>query len=152
MKDLLHTALNWLDHNRWTAAGLALGVAIMLAVVGCEPRAISPVSGEPATAAQIQADVEGFIAQQQAAVAAIEANVQAAVIKAEAAVAEINARKAAIAEAILTLQEVLGGFAGPVGAPLVSLAGGLALSAFGIGALVDNRRKDSVITALKSTT
>lgn len=65
--DIIHNILKTIDHNRWTAIGLSLGLVVTILFSTSCAKETSPISGRTVSANELDAEVEGYIAEQQAA-------------------------------------------------------------------------------------
>lgn len=167
MSDLWHKLLNFADHYRWTFAGLALVALVIAGLAGCQPKAINPLTSEPATEREIRADVAAYQVEAQqkletlsrayeAAIAAAErdykqqtgeltATAEGVNLRTEAALEQIAEQKAAGQALIQALAGTLQQQAGPGFGALIGAGVGLAGLVFGTTATLDSRRKDRVI-------
>jgi len=164
--DVLHTVLNWMDHNRYTLASVLVFIVMMGIVVGmtgCQSVTSGLVAAADGTAPKVSRSEfqrQTLVGEKDFAVKRIELDGQ---------VAAFNEEVAAFNERIQTglddlqrqdefkqqLLETLGtvaigatdGTLNPVS--LVPIGIGLLGGALGLGTSADNRRKDQVITDLK---
>jgi hypothetical protein len=146
MSDLFHRALKWMDHNRYL----------------CEPRAVSPFNGQPATQSQLQAQAQAYQAHLQSQLQSaeltyqqtltqLEAEAAAHQAHAQAALDDIHRRKQALLHVVESLAQVASATAGPSYASLIGSAVGIAGVLLGAGAAADSRRKDQVILSMQKT-
>jgi len=185
MNDLVHTGMNWLDHNRYVALAVLLLVAVTVWTVGCSSMTRSIIPNEPgrvnatqleqqvatakqelttekakldAEATKLQADLvmaqqdyKKSVADHNAAVTAWNAKATEKSEQIDAARADLAAQDVMKQKLVSTIGQGIiaaaNGGLDPANAVvgLVSLAGIL----LGGGALLDNRRKDSLVTQLK---
>jgi len=147
--DALHAVLNWLDHNRYLAIGLLVAVLLSAGIVGCQPTTASLTTpGEKVTATELEREAVTVGADLAKRGASLEADVAAYNAALAAAAADIE-RQYAIRAAIV---ETVGSLGVAAAEGTISPAAGigaiiqlLTLGAAG-GLLLDNRRKDKVIT------
>ena len=142
--DLIHKALNWADHNRWLVAAAIIGIALSVALIGCQATTQSVLHPDvQVTAAEL--DREALIVQTEA---------ELALKKLEGQTQQLKLAKADI-QRQQELRAQIVGIVGAVGTAAVegavSPASGIAaavqlltLLALG-GSVLDNRRKDKVI-------
>ncbi len=62
----------WIDHNRFAVVGLMLAVILFVGGVACTPEVVSPVSGRPVTAIELEIEWNTTLAKYEAAVADLE--------------------------------------------------------------------------------
>jgi hypothetical protein len=159
MKDYLHTALNWVDHNRYKFLALAVIALIAVYGVGCESTATSLVSGQQVGQTQFTAESATITSDLEAQRIRLEAEVLAFNEKAKAAAAQIEAGQAEITRkneiktqlfelggSVLTAWAT-GGVTTPALIGTLVTAGGLL---FGIGGYADGKRKDVIIEQAKT--
>lgn len=142
--DVLHSILNWIDHNRWAVIMPVGVVALVLSVGMGRPKTESVLHpGEEVTATQLEREAALFVKEQETTARLFEI------------AAEDLAVQAGRNEAIL---ETIGGVAtsiatGGVNVPaLIAAVITLASVGLNIGQKLDGRRKDGVITTLKNGT
>lgn len=137
---ILDNAPGWIkslfDHNRFLAVSL-IGVCILVSFAGCQPKAISPISGKMMTKIEFDAELAVEVAKTKARVE--ELNLKAAVFdkQIEAQVTAINAGLSA-----------LSGFIQTMPGPWTGLANS-ALGIITVGLGADNLRKGSIIRKTK---
>ncbi|MBN2559920.1 MAG: hypothetical protein JXQ75_03195 [Phycisphaerae bacterium] len=168
--DLLHRSLTWLDHNRWTVISIllfALLVGGTLSTVGCQSTTAGLTPMEPGQAplkvdrgefhrqtAQGEKDLALRRVQLDAQLAAYNEEVAAFNERVEAGLGDLDRQDELRAQLLETVGVVATGAAeaslNPVS--LIPLGIGLLGGALGLGTAADNRRKDRVITDLKTTT
>lgn len=165
--DLLHSALKWLDHNRWTFFSIVACILIFAAfvgVAGCESTTaalFAPTDGS--AAAKIdraefarQADTaQKDLALRRVAIdadlAAYNEEVKAFNQRVDAGLEDLDRQDEFRAEILNTVSLVAANAAGGTLNPvsLIPIGVGLLGGALGLGAAADNRRKDRLITDLK---
>jgi len=142
--DFVHKTLNWADHNRWLVAAAIIGIALSVALIGCQATTQSVLHPETqVTAAEL--DREALTVQMEA---------ELALKKLEGQTQQLKLAKADIQRQ----QELRAQIVGIVGAVGTAAAEGAVSPASGIaaavqlltllalgGAVLDNRRKDKVI-------
>ena len=134
--DALHTAFNWLDHNRYMAVAVVLAVSLAIWLVGCQPMTQSVLhSDQTVTANELEREA-----------AIIDGEIQVKLKALELARADIERQVALRAQAV----EILGGLATAASTGTFTPAAGINgaitfLGLIGLGAVADNRRKDKVI-------
>ena len=124
------------DHNRFLAIAL-LGVAFLVSFAGCQPKALSPISGKVITKLEFDAELTVEVAK-------LKARSEELQLKSAVFDKQIEMQVTAINSAL----SILSGFVQTVPGPWT----GLATSAIGLiaaGAGADNIRKGSVIRKLK---
>lgn len=164
MSDMWHKFTKWADYNRYTFILLFVAIVFsvgMLWTVGCQSKTTGLIDETQVTLPELnrqavkvqqtldaeKASIEMQIAQYNAKAAAYAASYEAA--------ADDIKRQDEIKQQLFTgvlgiVQSVAGGTA-TVG-DTIPIAGGLLGLAFGIGATVDNKRKDAIIAkAIKTT-
>ncbi len=163
MTDLLHASLKWIDHNRYVASGALLAGTTLLVLTACEPKAVSPFDGQPATQSQLIAQAQSYQAQlngqlktaeltYQQTLAQLQVDAASHQAKAQAALEDIEQRKQAIRLAIESIAQFASTAAGPQYASMLGSAVGIAGVLLGAGAAADSRRKDQVILTIKGAT
>lgn len=128
MKNVIEKIKEALRHNQFLAMAVVLAICLGVYLVGCESTTTSPISGKKVTRPVLVAEVEAQTAQ------------------IEAAYEDLNKQdifKQKFFE--IGLAAAQGGTIDPVG------AGVTLLGILGIGAVADNRKKDSIIKTLKNT-
>lgn len=152
--DIFHKITKWLDHNRYVAMGALMVALVCLVSFGCESTTRWQVNSEtrevtrPELEQQLTAAATDLDQQQ----AALIAKRDALIASGEIALADLDhkdERKAAALTAIgnIVQSAATGGF-DPVSAGLGLFT--LATTFIGGGALMDNRRKNSVIDKMKA--
>lgn len=165
--DAVHAVLNWADHNRYTVASVLvfiLTMGVVLGITGCQ----SATSGLVAAADGSVPQVSRSEFQRQALVGETEFAIRR--IELDGLAAQFNEEAAAFNERIqaglddLQRQDefkqqlldtigvvAIGANEGTLNpAALLPIGIGLLGGALGLGTSADNRRKDEVITDLKS--
>ena len=152
----LQSAWKMIEHNRYLAIGIVLMAAVAVGMVGCQPKTMGLLGGtEKVTLPELERgmlDARAGLAKRhaeiQATIESYEADVSALADHGEAAVADLErqiAQRAQIVEIVGGLgQKAAQGELTPSG-----IIGGFAALA-GVGALVDNRRKDKIIRDAKT--
>lgn len=158
--DVLHWVFKKIEHNRGVAMAVVL-IFAMCCYVGCEPTAISPISGKDVTAEQLEQEVRlanvGYTkraseldAMDEQLVAEMQSTTEGAELARDIIVRKHERR----ATWINGLGEITIGLATGQITP-INAAGaiaGLAMTALAGGSIYDNRRKDRKITELKTPT
>jgi len=171
MPDLLHAVTKYVDHNRWTAAGLALA-ASAFAFTGCsawDGRVVSSQTGETVSAEERDREfvasirtVEEAIAAEKRAIAEAGLRLDDLIARAEllgedytadrdaidAELAERNARLGGLINIAKPLLSTVPG--GEQGIEALLIAFGLGGTGYGVGKRIDNRRKDRKIAEIKA--
>lgn len=137
---ILDNAPGWIkslfDHNRFLAVSL-IGVAILVSFAGCQPKAISPISGKVLTKIEFDAELTTELAK-------LKARSEELQLKADVFDKQIEAQVNAIRSGLA----ILSGFIQNVPGPWTGLAqSALGLITVGLGA--DNLRKGSIIRKTK---
>ncbi|GEM_PF-6681655 len=161
MKKIIDGAAEWIGHNRFTAATLALILVAAVFLVGCPAKTPSPMDPtRDVTRSELAAEVahiQGNLAEAGAAIDAKIAAYNLAIDDANAKVAaaydaleEAEAKRQQIAAFVLSsIKTVASGTAPTTGAGFA--AWGLAgLAVLGVGATADNIRKRAVISVTKA--
>ena len=163
--DFFSPVLKWIDHNRWLTVGIVLSVVVCSWGFGCESMTKS-LSGEDdvdrarftAEIADVQAGLErdavALQAKHEAEIATLEAAVKSGEAKIAIGLDDLNQQdeqRQRIFEFVGSL--VTAAAAGTVN-PATLIAGAVPIVAtlVGGGAVIDNRRKDKVITTIKNGT
>lgn len=142
--DKAHGFFKWLDYNRFLVAGALLAILLAVLLASCTPKTTSLLN-PPAqvTDAQLQSEL-----------VTIQTDYDAMIQKAEIAKADLEQQYATRAKIV----EIVGGVVNLAASgglnPATGAAAGLQLLTLlgGIGLLLDNRRKDSVIAQAKAKT
>ena len=58
MKDYLHKLLKFVSYYRWPLGSLFVVAILWASCIGCEPRAVSPITGKKVTQGELIAEVE----------------------------------------------------------------------------------------------
>lgn len=159
MKDYLHRALQWIDHNRYLFICMLVAFAIsvgMFAMVGCQSTTTGVVTPEPVTrvgleqqAAQVQKALDSQWAGIEKSIADYNADVMAYGQAFDVAEADLD-RKDEMKRQVFTGLAELAQSAAAGGASLgtvIPTTVGLIGVALGVGAMGDSKRKDIVIKA-----
>ena len=159
--DLWHKITQWIDYNRYTFLALlvvAVGI-VPLAMTGCESTTL--FGDDTVTRSELQqavidtnTDLAVQKTQLDAALAAYNEQVVKFNAQVEAAQADLDKQDQMKAEFLAQVQAVALETAGGTFNPLstIPLAFGLAGIAIAGGLKLDNRKKDNVIKAQKTTT
>ena len=163
MVDLWHKFTKWADYNRYVfflSFAAILFSAAMMWTIGCQSTSAGLTSDEKVTlpelnrqAVKVQATLDNEKAEIEKQIAMYNAKAAAFAESYEAAADDIQ-RQDEIKQQLFTgvmgiVQSVAGGTA-TIG-DTIPIAGGLIGLAFGIGATVDNRRKDAIIAKAVKT-
>ena len=166
--DVFHAATNWIDHNRYTVLSILLFILMMGAVVamtGCESTTaglVAPADGaRPAKVDRSEFQRQALITEKDFAVRRIELDSQSAAFNEE--VKAFNEQVQAGLDDLQKQDEFKQQLLDTVGvmitsaadgtfnpASLVPIGIGLLGGALGLGTSADNRRKDRLITDLKT--
>ncbi len=148
MPDLIHSLLRKFSHDRYTALFLTVAVALSVWLVGCESTTASLDGTGPVTRNELQRQEVKANAALQARLAAIEAEIQAHKQQVGLATEDLDRQDAFRAQLVDTLGGI--GVATAQGALNPAAAVGsvvtLASALLAGGTLVDNRRKDKLIS------
>jgi len=154
--DGVHSALKFIDHNRYAVIGILLAAMVAAALTGCQVTTASTLTpGKKVTAEELSREVAvaeaGFAkrrADLEAGAAMLNADIEAHNTAVETAEAELQRK----AEFRATIIETVGSLGVAAAEGTVSPAAGvgavvqlLTLGAAG-GLLADNRRKDRMIS------
>ena len=134
-------------HNPGQAIALIVCIIAAVWMFGCESKVQSMTeSGRKVTRAELQVEKTNIVADLQAQIAAIDRQISTTQMQfgeKTKRLDQLDATKQKLAEfGIVALQ---GGTVNPVGAAVALLG------IFGLGAVVDNRKKDGLITDIKKT-
>ncbi len=157
--DWMHRTLNWIDHNRWTLAAIALTGVCLAVLIGCQPRTEGLFSDRPVGREQLEQQVlagrEDLAARRamlQAEMEQFNASLERFEQRVDLARADLQRQEELRSEMLALLgsaaSEGLGGSWDP--RRFVVPALGLLGAAFGVGKTLDNRRKDRVIQQLET--
>lgn len=160
--DILHSILKWMDYNRGLLISLAIGLSASAWLVGCDVKTASIIDPtRDVTAAQLDREIttlQGQLDKRAAAIVAMEADYNSDVTAANANIAAANADIEAQIQLRLKLIEMAGGIGSAVAsggftapAAIGSVVQLMTLLATG-GLVLDNRRKDRVITSRTTPT
>lgn len=166
--DVLNTMVKWLDHNRYTVLSLILFTLLlvgMVTMVGCESRTAGLVPDEngqlieidrPEFHRQVLVAEKDFAirrVQLDARVAEYNQEVESFNQRVEAGLQDLDRQDAFRQEILdtvgLVATEAAQGTINPVS--LIPIGIGLLGASLGLGTSADNRRKDAVITKLKTS-
>lgn len=165
--DVVHKILNWLDHNRYTVAAVLVFIVtmgIVIGLTGCQSQTAGltlAADGTAATVSRSEFERQALAGEKDLAVRRIELDGMVAAFNEEvkafnervqAGLEELARQDAFKTELLDTIGVVAVGAAeGTLNpASLVPIGIGLLGGALGLGASADNRRKDKVITNLKT--
>jgi hypothetical protein len=167
-KDLLHNVFNWMDHNRYTIASalifiLTMGIVVSLA--GCESATLglaASTDGAPVEVSRSEFERQALVGEKDFSIRRIE--LDSLVAKFNEEVKAFNQRVQAGLDDLARQDEFRQQIVDTIGlvatsategslnpAALVPIGIGLLGGALGLGTSADNRRKDRVITNLKTT-
>ncbi|HUT57007.1 MAG TPA: hypothetical protein VNA25_03920 [Phycisphaerae bacterium] len=165
MKDLWNAIVKWVDHYRYTFLGILLAAAVLagtLGVVGCDSSTVSLTDpSKKITREELYREVVVIDTELRLERIEIEAATQKlneAITKYNAELADAQAdldRQDAVKAKLLEFAATLAmqGATGAINpAVLIPLGVGVLGSILGVGSALDSRRKDKVITAIKSGT
>jgi len=162
MKDWLHSVLKVVDYERGKVIGFLVALMVIAVIAGCPLQTKSPISGQSVTPAEWTSEIqktEVSLGIEKAAIeqkmAAYNANVQLLADQDEAMAAEYT-KQAEIRQKFFDLGSGLATSlitGGTVSWPQIFISllaiGGVGVAA---GGVYDSKRKNSVITTLKTTT
>ena len=164
-KDIVHTTLKWIDHNRYAVASVIAFLTAMVLVLnltGCEATTAGLQNGDAPKVSRSEFQRQALVGEKDLAVRRIELEAQMAAFNEE--VNAFNQRVEAGQDDLARqdgFQQQLLDTVGLVAtsaaegafnpAALVPIGIGLLGGALGLGTAADNRRKDKVITELKTT-
>ena len=165
--DVVHTALNFMDHNRYTIASVlvfVLAMGLVVHLTGCQARTtglVTTADGQTPKVSSAEFQRQALVGEKDFAVQRIELDGQIAAFNEE--VKTFNERVAAGLEDLQRQNEFKQQLLETVGmvavsategtlnpTALVPIGIGLLGGALGLGTSADNRRKDKVITDLKA--
>lgn len=165
--DIVHTALNFVDHNRYTLVSVlvfVLAMGLVVHLTGCQATTAGLVARADGAVAQVSRSEfqrQALIGEKDFAVQRIELDGQIAAFNEE--VKTFNERVAAGLDDLQRQDEFKQQLLETIGliavsategtlnpAALVPIGIGLLGGALGLGTSADNRRKDKVITDLKA--
>jgi hypothetical protein len=164
--DVFHTALNWVDHNRYTIASVLvflLTMGIVVSMTGCESATsglVAAADGSTPKVSRSEFQQQAMVGEKDFTVKRIELDSLAAKFNEE--VKSFNERVQAGLDDLQRQDEfkqqlfdtigvvAIGATEGTLNpTALVPIGIGLLGGALGLGTSADNRRKDKVITDLK---
>ena len=165
--DALHNVLKWLDHNRYTVASVVifiLTMGIVIGLTGCEAQTMglaAATDGSVQEVSRTEFERQALVGEKDFAVRRIELDglvaafneeVKAFNERVQAGLDDLARQDAFKQELLDTIGVVaIGATEGTLNpAALVPIGIGLLGGALGLGASADNRRKDKVITDLKT--
>jgi hypothetical protein len=167
MKDRLHNVLKFVDHNRYTVTAAVIFILMMgfvVSLTGCEAMTPGLAESKEGTSPKVtRAEFvrQAMMGEKDIAIRRIELEAQLAAFNEE--IKTFNVRVAAGQEDLLRQEEFKQRLLDTVGlvamsategtlnpAALVPIGIGLLGGALGLGTSADNRRKDKVITTLKT--
>jgi len=126
MKEVVKKIWSWIEKNRFTVVVPLLGLIVWLVAMGCQPEVISPVSGKMVNASVLKIDYDKMLAEFAVAAEDLEWQYE---------------RQNLLMDVITQL--ATGQVASGQGLISLILGGG------GLGLIFDNRRKNTVIQAMK---
>ncbi len=163
-KDIVHNTLKWMDHNRYAVASViafVLAMAFVLNMTGCEATTSGLTNGASPKVSRTEFARQALTGEKDLAVRRIELDAQIAAFNEEIklfnqrveAGQEDLARQDAFKQQLLDTVGLIAvsateGTLNP--AALLPIGIGLLGGALGLGTAADNRRKDQVITTLKT--
>ena len=166
--DVMHKLTNWIDHNRYTVLSVLIFILMMTVVVslaGCESVTLGLTAAADGTAAKVtrsEFERQVLAGEKDLAVRRIELDGLVAAFNEE--VKTFNQRVEAGQEELARQDEFRQQIVDTIGlvatsategslnpAALVPIGIGLLGGALGLGTSADNRRKDKVITNLKTS-
>lgn len=147
------------DRYRYTAAGILVATLLVAIPAGCQPVAVSPVTGKKSSESKLVADAEAYVARTNATLATLEAEFKAKTLATQAdaeaiaaafesAFSEIDQQKQILHQSLEVIAASASA-AAPGSAPLIASALGIGGLMIGIGTTADNRRKDAVIEQMR---
>lgn len=166
--DVVHTVLNFVDHNRYAVASVLvfiLAMGLVLNLTGCQATTaglITTADGQTPKVSIAEFQRQALVGEKDFAVHRIELDAQIAAFNEE--VKTFNDRVAAGLDDLTRQEEFKQQLVDTLGmvavnvtegtfnpTALVPIGIGLLGGALGLGTSADNRRKDKVITNLKAT-
>ena len=166
MNDVLHKVLKVVDHNRYSIAAAVVFVLTMgfvISLTGCEAMTYGLAKGAAPKVTRAEFQRQALIGEKDIAVRRIELDAQLAafneevkafndrIIAGQQDLQRQDAFKQQLLDTVgLVAISATEGTLNPTA--LVPIAIGLLGGALGLGTAADNRRKDQVITELKTTT
>jgi len=160
MKDVTHGVLKLVDHERYKLLGLAIGVAIVLSIIGCDVAIRSPFTGKKVTRPEFK--LEAVAMEQDLAVSRMK--IEQAQLAYNSQVELYNEQQDTGEEAFVKKETLQKGFLDIAGGLATTLATGgtvnpatilmsvLTLGGVGtaVGGVVDAARKNKVIKKEKA--
>lgn len=140
--------LKFFDHYRGTVTAVIIWIAMTTLLVGCQPKVVSPSTGEPVTRSELTREAEMLARQLDAEWASLLSRSEAAAEQYKLAFEEIEQREQAVRSVTDTLTQMAASF-DPSGGAITAL---IATSLVGLGWAgtgYDARRKDKIISDLK---
>ena len=165
--DIVHKALKWLDHNRYTVASVLVFIVtlgVVIGLTGCQSQTTGltlAADGTAPTVSRREFERQALVGEKDLAVRRIELDglvaafneeVKAFNERVQAGLEDLARQDAFKSELLDTIGVVaMGAAEGTLNpASLVPIGIGLLGGALGLGTAADNRRKDKVITTLKT--
>lgn len=167
-KDMLHKVFNWMDHNRYTLLSVLIFIILMGMVVslaGCESVTLglsAQADGSPAKVTRSEFERQALATEKDFALRRIELDSLVAQFNEE--IKAFNEQVQAGLDDLARQDQFRGQILDTIGlvatsategtlnpAALVPIGIGLLGGALGLGTSADNRRKDKVITDLKTS-
>ncbi len=163
-KDLVHNTLKWMDHNRYAVASVIAFIVAMgfvLNLTGCEAMTHGLANGDAPKVTRTEFTRQALVGEKDLAVRRIELDAQIAAFNEEIklfnqrveAGQDDLARQDAFKQQLLDTVGLVAVSAAESTlnpAALIPIGIGLLGGALGLGTAADNRRKDQVITTLKT--
>lgn len=163
-KDLVHNTLKWMDHNRYVIASVIAFIAAMgfiLNLTGCEAMTHGLANGDGPKVNRVEFERQALAGEKDLAVRRIELDAEIAAYNEEVKLFNQRvetgqddlARQDAFKQQLLDTVGLVAVSAAERTlnpAALIPIGIGLLGGALGIGTAADNRRKDQVITTLKT--
>ncbi|NLW85061.1 MAG: hypothetical protein GXY41_11770 [Phycisphaerae bacterium] len=163
-KDIVHNAFKWMDHNRYAVASVIAFIVAMgfvLNLTGCEAMTHGLANGDTTKVTRTEFQRQALGGEKDLAVRRIELDAEIAAFNEEIklfnqrveAGQDDLARQEAFKQQLLDTVGLVAVSAAESTlnpAALIPIGIGLLGGALGIGTAADNRRKDQVITTLKT--
>ncbi len=151
--DWFHSMTKWIDYNRGVVVGIILTVVFVAIMAGCQITTPSPVNpGTQVTAAELQIEATAAISRLDKQQAVLDAEREALAEGLAVAEADLQAKteqRQALIEGVAGIGTMVA--EGSVSTPsIIGAVTQLGLLLVGGGAMLDNRRKDTVIKKVKS--
>ena len=141
-----------IEHNRYVAMFAVVYLVLLGWVIGCSPHTRSIVDGRAVDAVTFEQEASELGSRLQADIAAVNAEIESYTAQVEIGRVDLQQqaeRRKLVVETIgSAIRDVASGNVDPLNATLSLLM--FAGAGFGLSAGADNRRKDKVITTLKT--